>query len=323
MASAELQHVAQQLRSQRAAANPGDVDLETRRRGMDDMAPPAPDDISVTPVDAAGVPADWVCAPGADPDRRLLYLHGGGYVLGSRISHRRLASDVSRAGGCAVLIIDYRLAPETPFPGAVDDALAALRWLRMHGPAGPGNATALYVAGDSAGGGLALATLIAARDAGAPLPNAAMTLSAWTDLAATGASIETRAEADPLISGGPEPLIEMARNYLGAADAATPLASPLYADLRGLPPLLMQVGDDEVLLDDTLRVAERARAQGVDVTLHVALGAFHVYPLFAPDAPESRAALAQIGAFVREHAERQTLATGIQAAGAAGAERAH
>lgn len=302
MASSELQQIADQLRSQRATPPPAEVSLEAQRSFMDQMAMPAPDDVSVTPVDAAGVPAEWVCAPGADPDRRLLYLHGGGYVLGSRISHRRLASDVSRASGSAVLLIDYRLAPETPFPGAVDDALAALRWLWANGPSGSGEANTLFVAGDSAGGGLTLATLIAARDAGEPLPNAAITLSAWTDLAGTGASITTRAEADPLIGGGGAALTGMASNYLGDADATTPLASPLYADLRGLPPLLMQVGDDEVLLDDTLRVAERAKAQGVDVTVHVEPGAFHVYPLFAPDAPESRAALAQIGAFVQAHA---------------------
>jgi acetyl esterase/lipase len=302
MPSEELQQFAQQIRAQRAAAPPSEVDLETRRRGMDEMAPPAPDDVTVTSVDAAGVPADWVCAPGVDADRRVLYLHGGGYILGSRLSHRRLASDVSRATVCAVLLIDYRLAPETPFPGAVDDALAALRWLRANGPAGPSKATALYVAGDSAGGGLTLATVLAARDAGDPLPDAAITLSAWTDLAGTGASLTTRAEADPLIAGGGEALTGMARNYLGDADPTTPLASPLYADLRGLPPLLMQVGDDEVLLDDTLRVAERAREQGVAVTVAVEMGAFHVYPLFAPDVPESKAALAQIGAFVRKHA---------------------
>jgi acetyl esterase/lipase len=302
MASTELQQMAEMFRAQRAAAPAAEISLEERRRGMDQMAMPAPDDVTVTAVDAAGVPSDWVCAPGADPNRRLLYLHGGGYVLGSRLSHRRLASDVSRATGCAVLLVDYRLAPETPFPGAVDDGLATLRWLRANGPSGSGEATSLFVAGDSAGGGLTLATLLAAREAGDPLPNAAITLSAWTDLAGTGASLTTRAEADPLIVGGSEALGGMAKNYLGDADATTPLASPLYADLRGLPPLLMQVGDDEVLLDDTLRVADRAREQGVDVTTHVEPGAFHVYPLFVPDAPESKAALAQIGAFVQKHA---------------------
>jgi acetyl esterase/lipase len=206
-----------------------------------------------------------------------------------------------------VLNLDYRLAPESPFPAAAEDALAAYHWMLENSPAGIGRAVQLFIAGDSAGGGLALATMMALRDAGDPMPSACVTMSAWTDLAVTGATLETRAAVDPIIPGNPEAMRQMVSAYLGTADPRTPFASPLYGDFSGLPPLLMQVGDDEVLLDDTLRVAERARAAGVDVTLHVEPGAFHVYQWLAPDAPESHAALEQIGAFVRAH---RSIATG-------------
>ena len=302
MPSQQLSQAARKLVEQReAAAGRPLPDLATRRAGFEQSTPPAPADVTITSTKAGGVAAEWQLAPGSDPNRRLLYLHGGGYSVGSPRSHQRLGADISRAAGCAVLSLDYRMAPEHPFPAAVDDALAALRWLRGNGPGGEGAAAALFVAGDSAGGGLTLATVLAARDAGDPLPNAAVTLSAWTDLAATGASMETRLKADPVLVGGREAIAAAGKMYAGSTDARHPLVSPLYADLAGLPPLLMQVGDDEVLLDDTLRFAERAKAAGVEVLLHVEPEAYHVYPLFAPDAPESLAAIAQIAAFVRRY----------------------
>lgn len=301
MASTELRQVAEEFRRRRAIAGGAPPDLNARRMEFEASAPPPPADAKVVPTSADGVPADWVLAPGADPDQRLLYLHGGGYIIGSRVSHRRLAVDISRAAGCAVLNLDYRLAPEWPFPAALEDAVAAFKWMCSNGPSGPSRARSAFIAGDSAGGGLTLATTLALRDRDDVLPNATITLSAWTDLAATGESLRTRAAVDPVLAGGAEALSQTGAAYAGTSELAAPLVSPLYADFAGLPPLLMLVGDVEVLLDDTLRVVERARSQGVDVTLHLEPEGFHVYPMFAPDAPESKAALKQIGAFVRSH----------------------
>jgi acetyl esterase/lipase len=299
MASTELREMSATIREHNAAPVDPPPDVATRRRGMDETAQPVPDDVTVKPVDAAGVPGDWVRAPGADAGRRMLYLHGGGYVIGSPTSHRRLASDISRASGCSLLVLDYRMAPEDPFPAAVDDALAALRWMGANGPDGASEATETFIAGDSAGGGLTLSTLVSARDAGDTLPKAAVTLSAWTDLAATGASMQTRAEADPMVSA--DGLAGMAGMYAGDAGLDHPLVSPLYADLSGLPPLLMQVGDAEVLLDDTTRLAEKIAAAGGDVTTEIEPEAFHIYQYVGPTMPEATAAIERIGAFIREH----------------------
>ena len=234
----------------------------------------------------------------ATADQRLLYLHGGGYVICSPDTHRDLAGRIHRLR-VAVLVLDYRLAPEHPYPAAVHDALAALRWMDTHGPKGTAPARATFVAGDSAGGGLTLATLIAARDAGVRLPDAAVAISAWTDLACTGNTMRTRADADPMVTEAV--LSRMVRDYLQGGDARQPLASPLYADLRGLPPLLMQVGDAEVLLDDTTRVADKARAAGVDVTVEIYPEMIHIFQLFAPILPEGQQAIERIGAFIRAH----------------------
>ena len=246
-----------------------------------------------------GMPAEWVVADQAAADQRLLYLHGGGYVICSPGTHRDLAGRISQAAGVAVLVLDYRLAPEHPYPAAVHDALAALRWMYTHGPKGAAPARATFVAGDSAGGGLTLATLIAARDAGVRLPNAAVAISAWTDLACTGNTMRTRADVDPMVTEAV--LSRMVQDYLQGGDARQPLASPLYADLRGLPPLLMQVGDAEVLLDDTTRVADKARAAGVDVTVEIYPEMIHIFQLFAPILPEGQQAIERIGAFIRAH----------------------
>jgi monoterpene epsilon-lactone hydrolase len=229
MASAELQAVIDQLR-----ANPIDpqASVEVLRAAF--PAADAPQGTTATPVDAGGLPAEWVVADHAAADQRLLYLHGGGYVICSPGTHRDLAGRISQAAGVAVLVLDYRLAPEHPYPAAVHDALAALRWMYDHGPSGAALARATFVAGDSAGGGLTLATLIAARDAGVRLPNAAVAISAWTDLACTGNTMRTRADVDPMVTEAV--LSRMMQDYLQGGDARQPLASPLYADLRGLPP---------------------------------------------------------------------------------------
>jgi monoterpene epsilon-lactone hydrolase len=253
------------------------------------------DDVTCTPVDAGGVRAEWIVPPGAVAERVLLYLHGGGYVLCSVSTHRDLISRIARAAGMRALGVDYRLAPEHPFPAAVEDATTAYRWLVSHGTA-PGH---IAIAGDSAGGGLTLATLVALRDAGDPLPATGVCLSPWVDLEGSGPSNTTKAEADPFVRK--EMIQFMAEQYLGGRDPRTPLAAPLYADLHGLPPLLIQVGTAEILLDDATRAADRAKAAGVEVSLEVWDDMIHVWQLFAPLLPEGQQAIERIGAFIRQH----------------------
>ena len=267
-------------------------------KNMDDMRAimietQAPDGVTCTPVDAGGVSAEWSVAAGVDEAKVVLYVHGGGYVMGSAGSHRDMTGRLSKAAGARVLSLNYRLAPEHPFPAPVDDAVAAYRWLLAQGIS-PGN---IAVAGDSAGGGLAIATLLALRDAGEPLPAAGIGISAWVDMEGTGGSMTTRAAVDPVVQK--EGLLGMAKLYLGDADPKSPLAAPLHADLGGLPPLLLQVGDAETLLDDSTRLAEKARAAGVDVTLKVWDEMPHVWHLFAPILPEGRQAIDEIGSFVQ------------------------
>jgi acetyl esterase/lipase len=299
MASAELQKVLGLLAER--PLSEGNPTLDEMRAGMEAGSFPATEAATVAPVDANGVPGEWVTVAESDPNRRLLYVHGGGYVIGSAVTHRRLCEDIARAGGCAVLNLDYRLAPEHPFPAAVEDAIEGLKFIQSNGPQGEGPASSSFVAGDSAGGGLTLATLLAARDQGVDLPNAAIGISAWTDLAITGETIQTRADADPLITDSA--MVEgMASQYLGGADAENPLASPLYADYAGLPPLLLQVGDAEILLSDTTRVTEKARAAGVDVVEEIWDEMFHVWHQFAPMLPEAQEAVNRIGEFINQHA---------------------
>tara|TARA_Y100000996_G_scaffold113982_3_gene84541 strand:- start:2061 stop:2963 length:903 start_codon:yes stop_codon:yes gene_type:complete len=297
MASSELKRVADERAS--AVVPDPPPDLATRRAGFDTMSAPIPDDVTVTEVEIDGVFADWVVTPNADLDSRILYLHGGGYSNGSKISHRGLAAAISSTSKSAVLVLDYRLAPEFTYPAAVEDALVAYGWMRNVGPQGEQDCRYTFIAGDSAGGGLTLATVLAAKESGIPLPDGCITLSAWTDLAATGDSVETRSEVDPILRD-PAGLRFAASMYLGDTPANTPGASPLYGDFTDFPPLLMQVGDLEILLDDTVRVAELARSQGVKVDMHIEPEGYHVYPLFAPNAPESIAAIEQIGDFVQK-----------------------
>ena len=265
-------------------------------KNMDDMRAimietQAPDGVTCTPVDAGGVSAEWSVAAGVDEAKVVLYVHGGGYVMGSAGSHRDMTGRLSKAAGARVLSLNYRLAPEHPFPAPVDDAVTAYRWLLAQGIS-PDN---IAVAGDSAGGGLAIATLLSLRDAGEPLPAAGIGISPWVDMEGTGESMTTRAAVDPVVQK--EGLLGMAKLYLGDADPKSPLAAPLHADLGGLPPLLLQVGDAETLLDDSTRLAEKARAAGVDVTLKVWDEMPHVWHLFAPILPEGRQAIDEIGSF--------------------------
>jgi acetyl esterase/lipase len=293
MASQQLQTVIQTLKSMTENAPATIQDLRSSFEQMASQSQIA-DDIKCEPVDAGGVPAEWVVAPGAANDRVLLYLHGGGYVIGSVNTHRDMISRLSRAAGVKALGLNYRLAPEHPFPAAVDDSAAAYRWLLSKGT----SPARIAIAGDSAGGGLTLATLVALREAGQPMPAAAVCLSPWVDLEGTGESMTTKAQIDPVVQK--EGLVSMAKAYLGDKDPRTPLAAPLYANLAGLPPLLIQVGSAETLLDDSTRITERAKAAGVIASLEVWDDMIHVWQMFASILPEGQQAIERIGKFIRE-----------------------
>ncbi len=293
MASEALATIVAALR-----ARPPRTDLSwaERRRQMEEWQAglALPDDVRVEPVDAHGVPAEWIDTPGASAQRVILYLHGGGYCMGSIATHRHLMQRIGRAAGARVLGVDYRLGPEHPFPAAVEDAVAAYRFLLASGV----DPRAVAIAGDSAGGGLTIAALLALRDRGEPMPGAAVGLSPWTDLAGTGDSIRTKAALDPMVTA--DALALMARSYLDGADPRNPLASPLFADLSVLPPLLLQVGSAEILLDDATRRAERGRAAGVTVELEAWDEMIHVFQAF-PMLAESGKAIDRIGGFLRRH----------------------
>jgi monoterpene epsilon-lactone hydrolase len=250
--------------------------------------------VVVEPVQMNGVFAEWVAASNANPDQVILYLHGGGYVVCSINTHRDLIVRLSRASNMRALAVDYRLAPEHPFPAALEDATCAYHWLLASGY----DPAKIIIAGDSAGGGLTLATLISLRDSGDPLPAGAVCLSPWTDLAGTGESMKTKAKKDVILQTIKTK--QMANPYAGSHDLKHPLISPLYADLQGLPALLIQVGTDEILLDDSTRLAEKARAAGVDVTLEIWDGMDHVFQAQAIILPEARRAIEGIGKFMRE-----------------------
>ena len=248
---------------------------------------------TIEAIDANGVPGEFVTAEGASDTTVTLYMHGGGYVIGSPRTHRELSRRLSSETGGSVLAIDYRLAPEDPFPAAVEDAVTAYNWLLERGT-GP---SVLSVAGDSAGGGLAVATLVSLKDQGIPLPSCGVAISPWVDLEVIGESMTTRADVDPMIQR--DGLITMAQTYLNGADPRSPLAAPLYADLSGLPPLLIQVGTRETLHDDATRLACRAVESGLRVTFEPWDEMIHVWHLFAPLLDEGQQAIERIGGFIR------------------------
>jgi|CXWL01.1.fsa_nt_gi acetyl esterase/lipase len=253
----------------------------------------APTDFRAETASAAGVPVEWIVPLGPRPERTLLFFHGGGYASGSLATHRALVARLARAVPARALQVAYRLAPEHPFPAALEDALAAYRWLlgQGHDPA------TLALGGDSAGGGLALALLCALRDAGEALPAVFFALSPWTDLTHTGESIVSRAELDPLFSR--DSLELMAGLYAGDHPRRHPGISPLFADLRGLPPTLLQVGTAEILHDDSSRLARRLERAGVEVTLEVWDGMFHGWQLFASLLPEGDQAITRLAELLR------------------------
>jgi monoterpene epsilon-lactone hydrolase len=296
MPSQEMVDLIAAIREQkRAAAGRPALSLPERRASF---APggqphPLPGDVMVTEVTAGGVPAYWLTAPGVDESRVLLFLHGGGYELGSLESHGELAARLGRASGMRVLFPEYRLAPESPFPAAIDDVIAAWHWLRGEQRVSPGS---IALAGDSAGGGLAVALLVAARNAAEGLPTAAVLMSPTVDLTSSGASMVERADQDPIST--PAMLRQFAADYLAGADPQTPLASPLFAALDGLPPMLVLAGTADVLLSDAQRLAGAAADAGVGVVLREGDGLPHAYPIMQ-GTPEAAQATDQIAAFLR------------------------
>jgi phosphinothricin tripeptide acetyl hydrolase len=293
MASAELQRLIAMMR----AADPmASDDLMTIREVM--RRAPAfrkPDDISWEPVDAGGVPSEWIVPDVAEPGRVIVYFHGGGYATGSAETFRGLCCHLARASRARVLNVDYRLAPEHRFPSAVDDAITAYRFAISAGY----HPERMALAGDSSGAGLVLGALVALRDDGSELPAAAVCLSPLTDLTLSGASLRAKREVDPMVRESVLRL--MIDAYLADADPRSPTASPLFADVRGLPPVLIQVGTAELLLDDSTRFAEQAEMAGVDVTLEVWDDMIHVWQSFADFLPEAKDAVARIGSFVDDH----------------------
>jgi epsilon-lactone hydrolase len=301
MASREFHQLVETMR---ARPRPADPTIGELRAGFETLrrAYGPPSEISFEAVDANGVPAEWTL-PGkaADPATVLLYFHGGGYCISSIASHRGLVGRLAQAAGVRALSVGYRLAPEHRFPAAVDDALTAYRWLRVQ----LGAKGKIVVAGDSAGGGLALALLVALRDAGDVLPIAAVCMSPSTDLAKEGESMVSRAALDPMVQLKSSTIY--AQHYLGPnGDPKNPLASPLYANLAGLPPILILVGTWEVLLDDSMRFADRAKKAGVDVQLEVWEEMVHIWPFFAPTIPEATQAIEQMGTYIRNKTKAKT-----------------
>ncbi|GAB3608870.1 alpha/beta hydrolase [Humibacter ginsengiterrae] len=267
--------------------------VDEHRRGFDEFAiEPVPAGVAVEDVRLGGRPALRLTPEGAGTGT-LLYLHGGGYVVGSHRTGAKFARLVAERAGLQAYSLDYRLAPEHPFPAAVDDSLAAYRELIERGI----DPAALVVAGDSAGGGLTISTLVAARDAGLPMPAAAVVFSPLTDQTHSGRSIRDLVGIDPLFT--PEALDWYGPKYVGSADPATPLASPLFADLTGLPPLLIQVGGHELLLDDSIGLARAAALVDVEVSLEIGAGLPHVFQNRAGELDEADAALDRVGAFIR------------------------
>ena len=280
------------------SSKPRPVEWRERRKRLDEVGSvwPVADDVKITSVDVDGVPGEWSIVPSSDPSHVVMFFHGGGYCSGSILSHRRLVTEAGRAAGARTLAIAYRLAPEHPFPAAYDDVLTAWRFLRDR------NIPAAHIAigGDSAGAGLALALIGRLHDAHEELPGCAWLISPWTDLTMSGTTLSSKEAVDPLIHK--QYLIELADAYLPAGmDRKDPRVSPLYADLKGFPPVLIQVGSAETLLDDATRFAAVAGAADVRVTLEIWPQMIHAWPLWNARLEPGRRALASAGAFIGQH----------------------
>lgn len=271
--------------------------VEESRKGLEILASitKLPKDVKIEQVDVNGMNAVWISVPTSNSDDIILYLHGGGYMEGSLISHQDLVSRISRAAKAKVLLVEYRLAPEDPFPAAVEDAVKSYKWLIENQKIDPAK---IVIAGDSAGGGLTLVTLVKLRDDNINLPAAGVCLSPWTDLALTGESYHRNAKADPFLKY--YDLVFMAHLYVGDNDPKNPYISPLYADLHGLPPIFIQVGTAEIIEDDSRRFAEKAKKAGIDVKLEVFDDMVHVFQAFSAWTPEGQEGIDKIGAYIQE-----------------------
>jgi acetyl esterase/lipase len=290
MADPEILAIREAIAKRPRPAEIAEMRANTDARGI---AFGLPADVKVEKISANGVPAEWTSTPGAAADTALLYLHGGGYVIGSLDSHRHMVAELGRAAGMRTFAIDYRLAPEHRFPAAVDDTVAAYRWLLAQGV----KPNRIVVGGDSAGGGLVIGAMLAFRDAGLPMPAAGWCISPWVDMEALGASFADRAATDPTVQK--PTILYMADQYMGAADRRSPYAAPIYGQAAGLPPLMIQVGACETLLDDSLALARWAGMADVPVDLQVWPEMIHIWHIFHPVLGAGRRAIAQGGAFVR------------------------
>jgi epsilon-lactone hydrolase len=281
----------------RQSAFPPGSDVNEQRRLLRELlsAQPLPEDVTVTAAALGGVPTAEITVEGVEPRHVVLYFHGGVYVMGDAALAAGLASEIGRRTHAKVISVDYRLAPEHPYPAAVDDALAAYEAL-LHDGTDPAD---IVLAGESAGGGLTIATLVNARDHGLPLPAAAFVMSPYADLTLAGTTIETRREADPLLNR--ELLQARVTDYTAGQDAGLGLISPIFADLSGLPPLIIQAGTHEVLLDDAVRLAQRSVAADVEVTLDITPGVPHVFQAYLPMLDEAGAALDRAGQLLSAH----------------------
>jgi monoterpene epsilon-lactone hydrolase len=288
----------------RQSAFPADSDVNEQRRLLRELtSAPPPADVTANATVLGGVPAAEITVDGIEPRHVVLYFHGGVYVMGDAFASADLASQVGRRTRAKAISVDYRLAPEHPYPAAVDDAIAAYKALLDNGTAPSG----IVFAGESAGGGLAIATLVNARDHGLPLPAAAFVMSPYADLTLAGTTMDTKREADPLLSR--EALQARIPDYTAGQDAALSLISPVFADLSGLPPLIIQAGTHEVLLDDAVRLARQAATADVRVTLDITPGVPHVFQAYYPILDEATAALDRAGQLLSAHfasAERAT-----------------
>lgn len=294
MASENAERIREELRVEKAKP---ELELEESRKDWLENAAndPVPEGTKIEAVELAGVPCEWIQHPESPGNGVFLLLHGGGYIAGGCITHRNLASRISEASGTRVLIPDYRLAPEHPYPAALQDVSAvygALLRTKM-------SPTRISVGGDSAGGGLTATLLLALRDAKGPLPSSAVFISPWTDLQTTGDSYETNKDIDPSITQ--EGLLDAAEKYAGDVDHAHPLLSPINADLTGFPPCLIHVGSVEAMLDDSTVFAKRAETAGVSVEIEVWPEMWHVWHQWAPDVPEATEAIEKVGNFIKSH----------------------
>jgi acetyl esterase/lipase len=284
----------QRKRTNSINANTSIPDLRRETEKSTGVFGKLPEDIEISQINPGNVYAEWISPKGSSKERAILYFHGGGYVVGSSKSHRAVVSKFVKGTGIAALVFDYSLAPENPFPAALNDAVTVYCWMLENGI----SPSDIVFSGDSAGGGLLLATLLALKERSLPLPAGAIALSPWTDLKNTGESLKTNVKVDTLTWA--ESWTVFSKYYAAGSDAENPLISPLYGDLQGLPPMKIYAGEDELLRDDSVRFAQRAKQAGVEVSLKIGKGLFHCYPVCSPLFPEAKSAMEEICNFIKE-----------------------